>query len=80
MAIKAVTMEESRNPQSANIFSRTQNLRTAISEIEEAMYNLFARVSTPPSSNFIFGRAKKNALYGHPQRFSSKKSRDGSVS
>ena len=76
MAIKAVTMEESCNPQSANIFSRTKDLRAGTSEIEEAMFNLFIHVSTPPSSSF----AKKNTLHGHPYRFSSKKSRDESVS
>ena len=65
MARNAVTMEEPRNPQSANIFSRTQDLRAATYEIEEAMFNLFTHVSTPPSSSFTFGIAKKSALHGH---------------
>ena len=55
-------------------------LRTATYEIVGAMFNLFTDVSTPPSSSFTFGSAKKNTLHGHPYRFSSKKSRDGSVS
>ena len=55
-------------------------LRAATSEIVGAMFNLFTDVSTPPSSSFTFGSAKKNTLHGHPYRFSSKKSRDGSVS
>ena len=66
MAIKAVTIEESCNPQSANIFSRTQDLRAARSEIEEAMFNLLIHVSPPPRSSFTFGSAKKNTLHGHP--------------
>ena len=45
MAIKTVTIEESCNPQSANIFSRTQDLRAATSEIEEAMFNLLFRLA-----------------------------------
>ena len=80
MAINAVTMEECRNPQSVNISSRTQDLRAPTSEIAGAMFNLLTDVSTPPSSSFTFGSAKKNTLHGHPYRFSSKKSRDGSVS
>ena len=65
MPIKPVTMEESRNPQSANIFSRTQDLRAAKSQIDEAMFDLFIHVNTPPSSSFTFGSAKKNSLHGH---------------
>ena len=45
MAIKTVTIEESCNPQGANIFSRTQDLRAATSEIEEAMFNLLFRLA-----------------------------------
>ena len=74
MAINAVTMEECRNPQTANISSRTQDLRAPISEIEEAMSNLFTNVSTPPCSSFRFGNAKKSTLHGHPYRFIVKKS------
>ena len=58
MAINAVTTEEYR---SANIFSRTHDfIRAATSDVEEAMFNLFTHVSTPPSSTFTFGSAKKD--------------------
>ena len=65
MAKHAVTMEESWNPSSANIFSRTQDLRAATSMIEQAMLNLFTHVSIAPSSSFKFGSAKKNTLHDH---------------
>ena len=55
-------------------------LRAATSEIVGAMFNLLTDVSTLPSSSFTFGSAKKNTMHGHPYRFSSKKSRDDSVS
>ena len=65
-------IQNSRNPQVTNIFSRTQDL------ISTATRAHSKALTIPPSSTFTFNR-KKRSVPGHPNRFSRKKFRGGSV-
>lgn len=69
--------ENSRNPQVASIFSRTQDLiRAATTKIFSFHSNA---LTTPSNSSFIFS-SKKRSMPGHPYRFNSKKFSRCSVS
>ena len=65
-------IQNSRNPQVTNIFSRTQDL------ISTATRAHSKALTTPPSSTFTFN-SKKRSVPGHPNRFGRKKFRGGSV-
>ena len=69
-------IQNSRNPQVTNIFSRRQDLiSTATREVANTHSNA---VTTPPSTTFTFN-SKKRSVPGHPNRVSRKKCRGESV-
>ena len=65
-------IQNSRNPQVTNIFSRTPDL------ISTATRAHIKALTTPPNSTFTFN-SKKRSAPGHPNRFSRKEFRGGSV-
>ena len=67
-------IQNSRNPQVTNIFSRMHNLIRAASRDVANAYS--TALTTPATSSFTFN-SKKRSVPSHPNRFSSKKCRGG---